>query len=75
MLCLNLSDIAIITVKGIDIVVLLMTLANLKQFICWKILCLIIMDIYIYKMNIKDINIKNRVYSYCFDNLIKVNKK
>ena len=26
-------------------------------------------------MNIKDINIKNRVYSYCFDNLIKVKKK
>ena len=29
---------------------------------------------YMYKMDIKDINIKNRVYSYYFDNLIKAKK-
>ena len=29
---------------------------------------------YMYKMDIKDINIENRVYSYYFDNLIKAKK-
>ena len=33
-LCLNISDITVITVNGLIIVVLLMTLANLLQFIC-----------------------------------------
>ena len=48
MLRLNISDIAIITVKNVDqkIVVLFITLANLKQLICWKILCLKIVGTY-----------------------------
>ena len=42
------------------------------KFICWKCLCLMIVGIY--KMHIKEINIKNRVYSYYFDYLIKGKK-
>ena len=65
MLCLDISNIAIINVKGI---------AYFLQF--WrnwllKVLCLKIVDIY--KMHIKEINIKIRVFDY-FDNLIKVKK-
>ena len=50
MLCLNIGDIDIVPVK------------NLEQFICQKILCLKIVGIY--KMHVKDINTKNRVYNY-----------
>ena len=46
-----------------------MTLANLKPFIYFKILCIRIVGIY--KVHINEINIKNRVYNYYFDNLIK----
>ena len=53
-LCLNLSNIAIITAKGVDYIVLLITLANLKQFIHWSI-----MIMGIYKMHVKEINIEN----------------
>ena len=65
MLCLDISNIAIINDKGI---------AYFLQF--WrnwllKVLCLKIVDIY--KMHIKEINIKIRVFDY-FDNLIKVKK-
>ena len=44
-LCLNTSNIAIITVKMLIIVVLRITLENLKQLIYWKILCLKIVGI------------------------------
>ena len=33
MLCLNISDIAIITVKGVDYFCIISALANVKQFI------------------------------------------
>ena len=36
MVCLNLRDITIITVKGVEYRVLFMTLANRTQFICCK---------------------------------------
>ena len=64
MLCLNLSDIAIITAKCVDL--------------CWVIHDLSISDgihllensVGIYKMHVKDINIKKIVYNYYFDDLI-----
>ena len=46
-----------------------MVLADLKQFICWKILFLVIVDVC--QMHIKEISIENRVYNYYFDHLIK----
>ena len=46
-----------------------MTLPNLMQFICRKILCLKIVDIY--KTHFREINIENSVYNYHFDNLMK----
>ena len=46
-----------------------MVLADLKQFICWKILFLVIVDVC--QMHIKEISIENRVYNYYFDYLIK----
>ena len=54
------------------IVVLFMTLANLKQFIFLKIQSLKIVGIY--KMDIKKVNIENRVYNYYFDKLIVAKK-
>ena len=45
MLTLDISYIAIITIK-VDYIVLFMTLVNLKQLIYWKIMYLMIMDIY-----------------------------
>ena len=58
--------------KVLIIVVLFITLANLKEFICWKIFCFMIIGMY--KMHIKEINTGNRVYIYHFDNLIKAKK-
>ena len=55
--------------RVLTIVAIFMTLANLKQFICWKILCLMILRIY--KMQMKDINTKNRVCNCYFGSLIK----
>ena len=42
-------------------------LANMMQSICWEM----ILDIY--KMHLKEISIKNRVYNFYFDYLIKAN--
>ena len=52
--------------------VLLTALTNQMQFICWKIQCLMIVNIY--KMQFKEINIKNKLYKYYFDYLIKAKK-
>ena len=61
MLCLKISNFAIITVKGI-IIGLFMALTNLKQFICQKIMYLKIADINI--IHVKEISVKNIVYNY-----------
>ena len=53
MLYLNISDLTI----------------KLLQFICWKILCLMIVGIN--KVHLKKISIKNGVCNYYFDNLMK----
>ena len=66
--CLLILEILLLSLlKVLILFVLFMALANLKQFICLKIQCLMIVGIY--KMHIKEINIKHRVYF--FDNLIK----
>ena len=77
MLCLNISDIVIITVKVL-ITIVLFTLENLKPFIHWTILYLMIVRIC--KMHTKKINIKNQVH-YHYESLSKpkrnilINKK
>ena len=70
MLCLNLSDITIITVKALDYPCI-RTLANLKQLIYQKIICLKIMGIY--KMHTKKMNIENQVH-YHYEKLTKPKK-
>ena len=70
MLCLNISNVAIFSVTGINFWIFL-TLANLKQLICWNILFLMIAGIH--KMSFKEINFKNSVYNYYFNYLIKGN--
>ena len=72
MLCLNISIIAIITVKRLIIIVSFMILASLKQSICWKNLHFMIVGIH--KMHAKEINIKNRVCNYYFANVVKAKK-
>ena len=56
MLYLNISDLTI----------------KLLQFICWKILCLMIVGIN--KVHLKKLSIKNGVCNYYFDNLMKAKK-
>ena len=50
-------------------IVLFITLVNLIQIIFWKILCLNFVGMY--KTHTKEINIKNRVYNYYSDYLIR----
>ena len=45
-LCLNISNIAIITVKNVDCCCIIYNISNLEQFIYWKILHLKIVGIY-----------------------------
>ena len=71
MLCFNISDIAIITVKGVDYFCIISALANVKQFI-YKILNLMIVGVY--KMHISKINIRMQVCNCYFNNLIKAKK-
>ena len=47
-------------------------LPNLQQFVCSKNMCLMIVGIY--KKDIKENNIENKVYKYYFNNLIKTKK-
>ena len=69
MLSLTISDIAIITVKGVDYCCIIHDLSKSGANNLLKSLCLIIVDVY--KICFKEIKIKNLVYSYFFDNLIK----
>ena len=57
--------------KVLIIAVLFMTLANPTPFICQKIMCFMILRIY--KIHMKEIKIKSRVYYYYFDNLEQKN--
>ena len=69
MLCLNVSDISIIIVKGVDYRCIIHD--NLKQLIYFKKLCLII--VHVYKIHTKKINIKNHVL-YHYENLVEPKK-
>ena len=53
-------------------VVLSIILANIMQTIIWKVLCLMILNLY--KMDFKEISIKNIVYNYYFNYFIKLKK-
>ena len=69
LLCLNLSDIVIITVKAVEYHCIICDISkceatNLLEILYFMIVC-------VYKIHIKEIIIKNRVYNYYFDSLIK----
>ena len=69
----NISDILLLSLLKVWIIIMLFTiLADLIQFICWKILSLMIVGVH--KMCFKEINIQNRVCNYYFDYLIKEKK-
>ena len=72
MLCLNISNIAVITIKGVDYCHIIHDISKYDKinFLEYFVLD----DLGIYKMNIKESNIKSIVYSYYFDNLIRANK-
>ena len=56
----------LLQLKVLIIVLMFLILANITQFICLKILCLII-------VHFKQINIKNKLHNY-YDNLTKAEK-
>ena len=60
-LCLNICDIAFITVKGCDYCCIIHDIYKSDA-----IICLMIMGTY--KMHIKEVDIKNRVFNYYNDN-------
>ena len=72
-LCLNLGNIAIITMKGVFYCCIIYDISK-SEAIHLLENSVLLMVVGIYKMHIKEINIKNRVCSYYFDYLIKVNK-
>ena len=69
---LVLATLLLTPLKVVVMIVFFMTLADLLQYICWNILCFMIIGIY--KMHIKEINIKIGVCNCYFDNLIKAKK-
>ena len=68
-LFLNISDISVVTVKGVNYVLLFMVLSNLNQFSLVRKLCASKSWICI-KIHFKEINIKNWVYNYYLNNLV-----
>ena len=60
MLCLNISDIAVINVKGVDYRCIIHNMIDDR--------------VYIYKIHINEINIKNHVRNCYFSNSIEVKK-
>ena len=69
-MCLNLSNLAIITVKGVDYCCIIHNIGKFKAIPSQKILYLTVVGIFKI-MHIKEINIKNWVYNYYVENLIK----
>ena len=73
MFCLNLSDIATITVKNADYCCMIHGIS--KSTAIDSLENSVLDDcVYIYKTHINEINFKNRVYNYYFDNLVKAKK-
>ena len=68
MLLLNISDIAILTVKGVNYHCIINDISKSNIIHLLKMLYLLIMGVY--KMNATKINIKNQVH-YHYKNLIK----
>ena len=71
MFCLNLSDIAIITVKGVDCCCIVHDISKSGAIFLLENSAF---DDRVYKMHIKETDIKNIVYNCYFDNLIKAKK-
>ena len=69
-LCLNLCNLSIITVKGVDCYCIIDNIGKCKAIPSWKILHLTVVDI-LKIMHIKEINTKNWVYNYYIENFIK----
>ena len=70
MLCFNISDIAVITVKGVEYCCIIYDIS--KSEVTNLLENSLHEDCgYIYKTQIKKINIKNRAYNYYLYNLIK----
>ena len=72
MMCLDISNIIVIAVKFADYRCIIHYISKSDATELLEILCLMI--VHIYDMHIKRINLKNRFYNYCFDNLIKGRK-
>ena len=69
MLCLNISDVAIIIVKGVDYCCIIY---DISRFQAIHLENYVLKDRgYISKLHIQEINIKNQVNNYCFDNSVK----
>ena len=62
MLCLNISDITIITFKGINYLCIIHYISKSDAFHLWE--NYVLYDRGYIKMPIKEINIKNRVYYF-----------
>ena len=69
MLCLNLGDIVIITNRKVDNRFVIFDIS--KSDAIYSLENSVLDDLGIYKMHIKEISLKNRVYNYNFNNLIK----
>ena len=73
MLRLNLSNIAIINVKGIDYRCIILDISKFEAIISSENSLLDDCG-YIYKMDFKEISLKNIIFNYYLDYLIKVKK-
>ena len=65
MLSLNLSGIAIVTVKGIDFCYIIQDISKSDT------ICLLVLSV---SVHVKEVNIKNKVYNHYFGNSIKAKK-
>ena len=72
-LSLNISNITIIAVRGTDYHCTIQCISSSEAIIFLKIMLLMIVGIY--KMHIKEMNVKSWIYNYYFNNLIKAKKK
>ena len=72
LLCLNLRDIAIVTVKNVDYHLIIHDISKSDAIHLLKNSAFD--DCSIYKMDANKINDKNKLYNYYFDNLVKAKK-
>ena len=68
MLCLNLSSISITNVKGVEYCCIIQDISKSEG------IHLLLVIVGIHKIHVKEVNIKNRVYNYYFEHLVKTKK-